>query len=46
LRESLTVPDSRIEEIFKSRNRFSHNPPISPHTAKYYELAKPDAGKR
>ena len=35
LREALQVPDSRIDEIFKSRDQFTHTPPASPHTSQY-----------
>ena len=35
LREALQVPDSRIDEIFRSRDEFSHTPPPSPHTSQY-----------
>lgn len=35
LREALEVPDATIEEIFKSREQFPHNPPNSPQTSRY-----------
>ncbi len=35
LREALKVPDSRIDEIFRSRSQFSQKPPPSPQTARY-----------
>jgi len=35
LRQALEVPDSRIDEIFRSSWQRSHKPPVSPQTSKY-----------